>query len=197
MTKPTEDQLSFLRSQNIPLSRVYDATGMSTKRYKQEMHRLDMEVAIGVTPCKKSGHTMRTRAGHCVQCGTHNIAFLRRFHEENYVYVASSKEGNFIKVGTAEDTDAREKSLNYFRYGGVSDWVIRYKVFCKFAGRVEQKVHDVLSRHCIHRSYKKQGHIVDCQELFNCCVANAVAAIESYLTKRSSGPSFAFSELKH
>jgi len=185
MTKPTDDQLSFLRSQNIPLSRVFDATGMSTKHWKQEMSRLGMEVAIGATPCSKARHTIRLHSGHCAQCNTHSFAYSRRYHEDNYVYVASSKEGNFIKVGTAGDTDRREESLNCVGYGGVSDWAIRYKVFCEIAGHVEQKVHDVLSMHYIHRSYKKQGHIVDCQELFNCCVADAVAAIESTITEPS------------
>jgi len=177
MTKLTKDQLYFLRSQNIEF--VFDAAGMSKKHYSQEMRDRGLLVAIGVIPCAKSGHTMRTRAGHCAQCKTENLGFLRRYEESNYIYVASSKQGNCIKVGMPKDTYAREETLNKSGYGGVCDWVIQYKIFCESAGRVEQRIHDVLSRHHVQRSYVKLGFTVDCQELFDCCVADAVAAIES------------------
>ena len=174
----TKDQFSFLRSQNIQLSRVFDATGMPTKQWKQEMSRLGMEVAIGVTPCNKSRHTIRTRSGHCAQCNTHSFAYSRRYHKKNYIYVASSRESNLIKVGTAEDIDEREKTLNYFGYGQANDWRIQHKELCENAGCVEKRTHESLSEYWIRRNYKKQGRVVDCEELFRCEVVLAVVAIK-------------------
>ena len=50
MTKLTQDQIDFLRNHRIPLSNVYDATGMSRKQCQEEMKKLGMLFAIGVTP---------------------------------------------------------------------------------------------------------------------------------------------------
>ena len=63
MTKLTDSQTKFLGTQGIPLSQVFDATGMKSSEYKQIMKDIGMVVAIGVTPCDASGHTLRTR--HC------------------------------------------------------------------------------------------------------------------------------------
>ena len=176
--KPSEEQLRFFSSQNIPLSQVYDATGLPAKKWKQNMRELDMLVAIGVSPCEKSGHRVRTRAGHCAQCNTHALAFLKRFEEENYIYLAVSKGSGLLKIGVTGDLVDRESALNQSGYGEISDWKITDNRYCDNAGEVEHRAHCLLSEYRVSRSYEKEGYLVDCQEIFNCSQNKAIYAIK-------------------
>jgi len=101
MAQLTKEQLDFLKSQGVPLSKVFDATGMGPSKYSTVMKDLGMVVAYGVTPCGKAGHRLKTRSGHCVQCKTANLAFQARFDDPGEVYVARSAKQNILKVGTS------------------------------------------------------------------------------------------------
>src|SRR6202161_4571783 len=103
MATLTKEQLDFLYKHEVPLSRVGDATGMRTAEYQKCMKELDLWLAIGVRACKSAGHTLRTRAGHCAQCNTANLAFLRRYEDKGTVYVAQSHAIALTKVGAASD----------------------------------------------------------------------------------------------
>ena len=173
----SEDQIRFLQEQLIPLSRVFDATGMSRLSYKAAMLKFEMIVAVGVSPCKKGGHTLRTPAGLCAQCNTHALAFLIRHYESGEVYVAVSAQSALVKIGTAKNAHARAKTLNSSGYGGATDWKIDYYQFCSKAGRVEHLAQKTLSAERALRTYLKTGCEVDCYELFNCSAADAIAAI--------------------
>jgi hypothetical protein len=98
----TTEQLAFLESQFVPLSRTFDASGMTRREYQDEMKSLDLIVAYGVSACKARGHTLRTRAGHCCQCNTAALAFLLRFEDRGEVYVASSAKQGLTKIGVAK-----------------------------------------------------------------------------------------------
>ena len=39
-----------------------------------------------------AGHRLRSRAGHCFQCDTARIAFVKRHHDTAYIYIAGSLE---------------------------------------------------------------------------------------------------------
>ncbi len=159
MAKLTDSQTKFLKTQGIPLSQVFDATGMKSSEYKQIMKDIGMVVAIGVTPCDALGHTLRTRHGHCVQCGTHNLAFLKRYDDLGTIYVAKDSSSKLVKIGTAKDASGRENSLNRFGYGGSNDWQIQFTQQCDRAGRIEFHVHQTLSPYRVSKSYWKQGRL--------------------------------------
>lgn len=177
MVMPTKVQLAFLARHGIPRSQLFNATGMRTSQYKLEMKALGMMVAYGVSPCNEVGHTLRTKNGHCLQCGTHHLAFSRRYENIGDVYVAEAKLAGLIKIGTAENADARQESLNYFGYGGGWDWMIKYVQRCDRAGRVEFNAHRALMAHGVSRTYEKQGSTISCGELFICNVATAKKAL--------------------
>ncbi len=181
MTRPNDEQIEFFLRHQIPLSQVFDATGYSRSEYEAIMSELGMIVAIGVSPCARAGHTIRTRAGHCVQCGTHNLAFLRRFDDAGYVYVASSESLRLVKVGTTSDADARLSTLNYFGYGGTYDWAMQFVRHCPRAGRIEFLAQQELWRYVVWRDYEKQGESVRCQELFSCTARVAISAVKNSL----------------
>jgi len=65
MTELTAGQLQFLAHHEIPMSALFDAAGMGRTEYHDVMKELGKFVAVGVTPCRESGHTLRQRSGHC------------------------------------------------------------------------------------------------------------------------------------
>jgi len=177
MTRLSGDQIAFLEKQKIPLERAYDATGQSKTEYGQAMRDLEMEVAFGVTPCKKAAHTLRRRSGACVQCGPANFAFQRRYEERGTVYVAGSKDGKFIKVGLTSDLDTRERSLRAHRYGGSGDWDVIYAAEIDGAGRLERAIHRELADKLVEATYIRQGQEVSCYELLRCDVRDATSKL--------------------
>ena len=178
MTTLSKDQISFLIEQKIPLSTVFDAKGLGQKQYYSVMKDLGKKVAIGVTPCRKAGHTLRTRHHHCIQCNTAAMTFLSRFDELGSIYIAGSRKGKIIKVGFSNDTLKREKTLNNYGYGGFNDWQILYFVECQDGGRVEFRIHKELAVYNTPRQYLRDNYSVDCLELFQCGYGTAIDAFE-------------------
>jgi hypothetical protein len=78
MKNLTAEQIDFLNSHNISLDKVFDASGFSLSEYKVIMKDQGKQIAYNVAPCQQYGHTLRTRAGHCIQCNPAAIAFIKR-----------------------------------------------------------------------------------------------------------------------
>lgn len=178
MSKLTDEERDFLARHDIPLSRVFDASGLSKRQRERAMRELGMEVAYGVPPCNAAGHTLRTRSGHCVQCGTHNLAFQRRYDEVGDVYIAYSKGARLVKVGTAQTAINRLETLKYFQYGGTGDWALYSVERCECAARIELQTQRALFRFRHVAEHEKQGVSVTCQELFRCTPKQAISALE-------------------
>ena len=178
MAKLTTDQKLFLVKQSIPLSRVFNATGMSKSQYRHEMSELEMIVAYGVTPCQKEGHTLRTRSGHCAQCNTAALAFLARYDDRGEVYVAFSSDAGLVKIGVAKKHQERMRTLNSHGYGGATDWCVCYYYETINAGRIEFMAHQKLNPYRVTKSYFRTDKIIECQELFDCKVDLAVRALK-------------------
>ena len=174
----TKEQLKFLETQKISLDKIFDATGLSKTEYHKSMKEMDKIIAIGVTPCAKFSHSMRTRNGHCVQCNTATIAFLERHYEKGYIYIAGSKKEEVIKVGFASDINNREESLNDEGYGEINDWKILFQVMCKDAGKIEFHTHKKLNKYLINRSYLKNNKKNECYEIFSCSYSLAKKTLD-------------------
>ena len=187
MATLTDFQIDFLRSQRIPLSRVFDASGLKQSEYRKVMSELSLPIAYGVGPCAAAGHTLRTRAGHCAQCNTAVIAFMRRNDETASVYVAQSPSAGLVKVGLASDTAARIASLRRLGYGGVSDWQLRQQRTCARAGFVEFTVHAALEPWRARRTYSRDGSLVECRELFGCSTEDAMFAVDRVIDGHAAG----------
>ena len=179
MSALTKAQLGFLSHHEIPLSRVFDASSLSRSEYQSAMKALGMVVAYGVSPCKSGGHTLRTRAGHCAQCNTAVLAYQLRNDAAGYVYVAYSAATKLVKVGTSGTPDDRMAYLNWFGYGGASDWRVHQSVWCERSGQIEFSVHGTLSRYRVLRHYKISSGISECYELFSCAKSVAVKALRA------------------
>lgn len=175
----------FLSHHQIPLSQVFDARTRPTSHCKDAMAELGAIVAVNTTACQQGGHRMRTRAGHCIVCNPAKIAFIRRHDAPGFVYIARSRLGKLVKVGTSVDLEAREKNLNSYRYGGQKDWEIVHYRKCDKAGLHESLVQKELERFNHPGQYYKENHWQDCYELFACTEEQALSALNKVLPKRA------------
>ena len=181
MADLTPEQLAFLRNHGIPLSAVFDASGMRKLAYQEVMRELGKSFAYGVTPCSRRLHTLRTRAGHCIQCDHSKIAYMLRFDATAFIYIAGSASGKLLKVGTSGDIHERRGMLNAYRYGGQGDWQMLAFAKCPAAGRVEFGVHAKLGRFQVPGGYRQGGKERTCYELFRCNFTDGRDAILSEL----------------
>ena len=181
MAELSDEQRLFFERHEIPLSRVLDATGLQRSRYSKIMEEIGYVVAVGVSPCKSFGHTIRTRAGHCVQCKPACLAFEGRYDNPGEVYVAISSDSGLTKVGTGRSASERVRTLNFLGYGGISDWTLHFSHHCEKAGRVEFASQQKIKHFRVSRSYFREGVQVNCQELFSCAAEVAVGAITSVI----------------
>ncbi len=95
-----------------------------------------------VTPCKESGHSVRSKSGHCVMCKK-NWEFLNKCKKayeniEAYTYIAASEYGKIVKIGYSKNIKDRKISLNKKdKYSGFSDWQIVYYLKSNKANKLE------------------------------------------------------------
>lgn len=188
MLEILESQKDFLDYHSIPLSQVFDASGLRQRDYKVYMKEFDYAYAIGVTPCQAMGHTLRNSSGHCVQCNPSTIRFRRRYYENGYVYLAGSTSEKVIKVGFANDIDNREESLNKQGYGSIYDWQIIYWVQINEGGSFEYLIQDQLNSYASPRTFIKDGRTNNCLEIFSCSFFKAKGIIDILLDEHMIMP---------
>src|SRR5262245_17606079 len=145
MTGLTDGQQQFLRSQNIRLDEMFDASGMAPSDFAVEMDRQSKLFAFGCPPCPY-GHTLKTASNHCLQCNTAQISMIRAYYKEGYVYIAGSKRSRLIKVGRTDHSPwNKEGYLCSRKYGGITDWQMLYYAHYQLFGRVESNAQRLLS----------------------------------------------------
>lgn len=179
MTQLFPDQLEFLDKHGIPLSAVFDASDLKKSEYKFLMKELGKLVAYGVSPCKKAGHTLRTRAGHCLQCDPLKLVYLLRHINTGMVYIAGSRSGSFLKVGSAVDAQKRISTLNSWAYASQNDWSLISSFSCNKAGSVEHLVQKGVSDFAYPAQYTRDGRQVDCLEIYKCNYSRILQAVET------------------
>jgi hypothetical protein len=173
MAELTEHELHFLYTQRIDESAVMDCSWMRPRRYKSAMEEEGYLWCIAPTDCY-NGHRLRSRAGHCIQCDTSRIAFVKRHHDTAYIYIAGSLASKVLKVGNAIWPERRVGALNSRCYGGITDWVLLYHTRFDEAGKIEFTTHGLL-----------YGYRRGVKEIFRCNYALArkalVEAAKGYL----------------
>ena len=178
MANLSDEQRDFLSHHRIPLSNVFDASQFPrTATWQARMKDLGVGFAVGTTPCKKGGHTLRTRKGHCIQCQTSNISYYNRHRTAGYVYIARSPSAKRVKVGMTTDLAERGRQLNIYKYGGADDWRIVATVWTDRAGEVESRTQGALKGKSVSANYTKAGDVITCYELFDCEIEFAKQAL--------------------
>jgi hypothetical protein len=153
----SDDEYVFLMSQHILISQVFDARGRGQSTFSDDAKRHGFLFGMA-NPCSKGGHRLFTRAGHCIQCDTSKIAFIRRHSGKGFVYIAATKKGRLFKVGSTTDISSRSHSLNIEGgYGGFDDWIIIAHAKVAEMGKVEFTIHSALNDLMIVLDYRKAG----------------------------------------
>jgi hypothetical protein len=178
-TTLSPSQVLFLVSQNIPLSRAFDASGYSKKEYSEIMKEEDMLVAYNTTPCNSFSHTLRSRHGHCIQCNTQALAFIRRYSEKGLVYLLHSVSIDKCKIGTCKDINERLRTLNSQKYGGANDWLLVYCFEADNSARVEYSISRDAAPYRFEMQYTRTGKTIKCQEIYSCSISKAKEIINN------------------
>lgn len=174
MSGLTKSQIDFLTSQGISEKMTFDAKGLKNSEYKDLMKSKGKIIAFNAVPCRKNGHTLRTRSNHCAQCDTAKIGFQKRNNKVGFVYIAGTIKGKIIKIGFTEiGAELREKSLNRTKYGEFNDWEILFAVNCINAGEVESLTKKELKKHSISKTYIHDSKKQKADELFKCSYSKA------------------------
>lgn len=168
MLQLTDDQKQFLEHHQLSSRLIFDATGMNKKEYKPLMKESDKFIAIGVTPCKAKGHTMRTRDGHCIQCSRAALTFIFRHYSNSNVYVFASQKKNIIKVGFTKDPKKRINDFKNYKFAGTDDWKTLYNAKWKNAGKIEKEIHKQLEKYYSKIEYYHNGKNQASYEVFKC-----------------------------
>ena len=161
----TEDEYYFLTSQDIDPDDVFNGRYMKKAAAQNEMRNLGKTILLG-TRCRKAGHRLRTRSGHCIQCDTSKIAYSNRYHKEGMVYLAHSKDLDIVKVGSTIDLEKRSYTLRAHGYGGAGDWEVILAYPTREMGVVERNIQTKLSKFRIVNQYRKEGKMQDAGEIF-------------------------------
>lgn len=181
----TAQELAFLTSQHLGPDDVFDARWMSQERWFREIKIAGKTIALG-SPCRKAGHRLRSRKGHCVQCDTRKIAFAARHDLTQHIYIAGSCKARLIKVGVCGNLLQRIRQIRTERHGDAADWEVLYALHMERAAEVEDIVLDQLGRYSVDEYYWKDGTPQKSIELRRCSFSQALAALTSVAEGRPS-----------
>jgi len=167
MIRLNTEQKNFLEKYNFTKNDLYDAEGLRVSQYKIAMKDKGFLLAANTTPCKRAGHTIRSRAGRCVMCEPAALRYLSRYNSPGYVYMAYSQEKNLIKVGIAKNVKSRMWSLKKTRYAGADDWTLLLSSREDEAGDSENRLHQALIEYAVSGyTYDNGGVIRESREVF-------------------------------
>ena len=187
MAKLTTEQILFLKTQRISPSLLFDASGYTKSQRIAVMEAEGKLFYFGDALCKSAGHSLRTKAGHCIQCDTSKIAFQLRSSATGYVYLAYSPSTKYVKVGYSKyHPQERAELLRNEAYGNIRDWDVKRVVkFERDAGRMEFSIHARLEPYLKPISCKrKNGEVIECREIF-CCELDVAKHTFDELTSRN------------
>lgn len=182
------DELAFMERHNLSSSDFFDGRGFSRKMQHDIAKSKGKKYIIGAE-CKKAGHRLRTRNGHCIQCDPSKIKFQKRFMQGGALYVATC--GNFCKVGIVENNKSdlnfsvknREASLNAEGgYANKNTWkIVEFYEIKESVGRVEHEIHRALEKYHVDTYYTHSGRKQLSKEVFKCSIGDALLAIKSVI----------------
>jgi T5orf172 domain len=172
----TAAELAFLEKYGLSASNVYDGRGQSKAKREAAAKQggFDLILAAG---CTNGGHRLKTRSGHCAQCDTSKLARQTRYNTPGSVYIAGSLRTKLLKIGSTDDVEQRERTLQYERgYGSAPDWKVLFHAKVAKKGEVEGAALRSLERYKVPRPYVN-GSQQEAAELLNAPFSEALVAV--------------------
>lgn len=176
--KLTPQEIAFLESQGLGAEDMFDGSNMSQRDREAAMEALGKRFYFGGKPCGAALHTLRAKAGHCIQCDTSKIAFSTRHSSPARLYVAGSLRGQRTKIGSAGSIDERLVRLRSEPYGGFDDWeMLAATPTLANAGKIEASAQRALRDFQQPAIYTKAGVAQLAREMFACSFPVAAKAL--------------------
>lgn len=183
----TRVERAFVQRLGMSEEDVLDGRQLSQKAARDAARGQGKLLVIG-SECAKARHRLRTPYGHCVQCDTSKLAYVKRHSISAYVYLARSSSERLFKIGVTEAVEQRVRQLNFERYGGAADWKALRSARAENAGKVEHHAHSLLRSHSVSAGYTKNGRTQEAGELFRCEPDTAFEAFDAALEWASPHP---------
>lgn len=173
----TTAELAFLKKYGLSADHVYDGRRLSRLNGGAEAREAGSVLVLGAA-CGKGGHRLFTRSGHCIQCDTSNLARQTRYNTPGSVYIAGSLETKLLKIGSTDDVEQRERTLQFESgYGSAPDWKILFHAKVAKKGEVEATALRSLNAYKVVRPYVKNGAHQEAAELLKAPFSTALAAV--------------------
>jgi len=177
----TKEQETFVKKHKISQDILINANGEGmSDELLQQMHDEGKVFAYNVNDCAENAeHSFRTISGDCPQCDTTKVTAALREHKNGYIYIAGSKKGSMIKVGSANETKARTPTfdISSAKYGGYDDWEVLFHARTVTMGRIERQFQEQLSEYKTSYQFEKAGKLQNGGELYRCSYAKAKEVI--------------------
>lgn len=172
----TLHELYFLVKHDIAIDEVASVGGLTAAAWKSLEGIERFPFVLRSKGCRNYGHRLYTRSGHCIQCNTARIAYMRRSSSPGFVYIASSESTGLVEVGFSSG-QSRVTELNRAEYAGASDWVEEATIEHAEAGRLEREVHKRLALFRAHLLYIKEGRQQFAGEVYSCSLGEVELAL--------------------
>ena len=160
----TNEEYAFLVEHKIHWENLFDARGQAPTGGDSQAKSQGLDFGLS-EPCYK-GHRLRERKGHCIQCKTSHIAFIRRSAATGYVYIAVSTKAKLYKIGSTIDYKERISRLRREAYAGYDDWKMICVCRLKNSGKIEFDIHRKLDDFKVQFSYENAGITTTATEVF-------------------------------
>ena len=185
MAKLTAEQLKFIRSMGLSRFDTFDASGMKRAEYKLQMMKDGKIIAYGLSKgCKKMSHTMQWSSGHCAQCNTKALTYIKNNKSPGYIYVVQSESSGQTKVGISKSVPSRRDGLNCQAYSNAKDWVVVFFQKTMVMGVVETTASRLLKAYKVEGEiYRPNSGAVRSSEVFDCTPAVAIRAVKRALSE--------------
>ena len=177
----TDEEINFLSTHRIDLADLYDGRNEPTRAWWNSAKNAACDFVLTSTRSCRGSHRLKTRSGHCPQCKTLHISFIRRERAVLNVYLAVAQKGKVIKIGSADWVYGREDSLRKEGYGGYKDWEIVCSVKMENAGKIEREIAKIFSGNELRNDYVKNGSVVTATEMFRFNELDAFRAFKEYV----------------
>lgn len=155
---------------------MFDASGEGlSEELLRNMSETKKSIAFNVAGCEaEPSHGFLTIGGECADCHPLNIPFAVRENKTGYLYIAGSKRGELMLVGSVNEIKDRVTiNAGAFRYGGFDDWELLYHAKTDTLGRAERLVQAKLNDYRAAYQYEKPGKIQNGGELYRCAYQKA------------------------
>lgn len=196
----TKEQEDFIKKHKIAKDLLFDAQGnVLSDELKAEMSANNKVVAYNASGYDgEENFNFQSIGGDWLEADFSKVAIALRENNVGYVYLAGSRKGGLIKVGSSNDKHNSIKGLNLpaSRSAGFDDWELLFDVKSTAMGKLERLVHQELSEFKAAYPHEKIAKTQNAAELYRCSYDKARAAISALEGDESLGM-VQFNEKKH